>query len=1254
MVSENGGQKQRELEEDPNVCKERGNEEFKNGFWDEALVWYTKAIKNGEKHKDLPVFYKNRAATYLKLENYTKALDDCTKSLEGCPNDPKALFRRFQALEGLERFEESYRDLRAIHTQDPNNKTIKPHLERMHAIVQERSRQRAQTSNKVTQMFQIAFDLAAAKEKREQAMNNIVVLARETAGAEVMMKEGLVHQIGKLLKVEKNNDIVTNAIRAIDQVCTKSEDRTKTVIKELGIPWFLQILDSNLEDRVSVAQHCMQTVLNSCTGMENKDDSKPVKELVEGNKQLIDTLLTCLVYSITERTITGFARDAIMELIIRNVHYKTIDWAERLVEMKGLFRLMEVCSELEEYKYESAMNITPSSRTIATVCLARIYENMYYDAARQRFLEQIEDFVKDKLLTPDHESKVRVTVALTSLLTGPLDVGNSMLSKEGVLQMILAMAQSDVLLEQKVAVECIIAAASKKDKAKGLAQSGAEILKKLYTCKNEEIRVRALVGLCKMGSVGGLDASIRPFADGSTKKLAEACRKFLVKPGKDKDVRKFAAEGLSYLTLDADVKEKLIEDRAAIQGLIELAKTGDQSALYGVVTTLVNLVNAYEKQEILPELVELAKFAKHHIPEEHELDDPDFVSGRIIVLANEGVTSGLVALCKTESENSKEMIARVFNALCSEQEVRGKVVQQGGAKDCNSLENFEALMALCNLASMNESTRQRIIKEQGISKVETYMAEDHLMLQRAATQVMCNMVQSPEVVKMHEKENDRVKFLALLTMEEDEETALASSGALAYLTAVSEKCCEKMFSPNSWMEIFQTLIANPCPEVQYRGMVIVLNVISANKTLAERICDTELLRMIYGATQLNDEKRAKGDRNGPQDPQGLIELAKTGDQSALYGVVTTLVNLVNAYEKQEILPELVELAKFAKHHIPEEHELDDPDFVSGRIIVLANEGVTSGLVALCKTESENSKEMIARVFNALCSEQEVRGKVVQQGGAKVLLPLSLNGTANGKRHAAQALSRIGITINPEVAFPGQRNLEVVRPLLNQLHPDCNSSKISEALMALCNLASMNESTRQRIIKEQGISKVETYMAEDHLMLQRAATQVMCNMVQSPEVVKMHEKENDRVKFLALLTMEEDEETALASSGALAYLTAVSEKCCEKMFSPNSWMEIFQTLIANPCPEVQYRGMVIVLNVISANKTLAERICDTELLRMIYGATQLNDEKRAKAIETAHKILKVAEENRLIEENKDADLAPDVFKEQSATIEEIDE
>ena len=431
----------------------------------------------------------------------------------------------------MERYEEAYRDLRQIWNLDPNNKTIKPSLERLHAIVNERVRQNQQTVTKVTKMFELAFNIEEEKTKREQAMSNIVVLAREKAGADVMIKEGLVMKVGRLLKMEKNNEIIVNAIRAIDEVCIKSEERTKMVIKELGIPWFLTIIDSKNEDRVGAGQHCMQTVLNSLSGMENKEESVPNKELVERNKQTIETLLSCLLFSTTERTITGEARDAILELLIRNAHYRTLDWAEKLVDQKGLFRLMEVCSELEEYKYESAMNITASSRTIASVCLARIYENMYYDAARQKFTEQINEYVKDKLLSPDLESKVRVTVAITQLLLGPLDCGNSIISREGIMEMIIMMATTDDLLQQKVACECLLAAASKKDKAKALLNHGVDVLKKLYASKNEEIRVRALVGLCKLGSSGGLDASIRPFADGSTTKMADACRRFLIKPG---------------------------------------------------------------------------------------------------------------------------------------------------------------------------------------------------------------------------------------------------------------------------------------------------------------------------------------------------------------------------------------------------------------------------------------------------------------------------------------------------------------------------------------------------------------------------------------------------------------------------------------------------------------------------------------------------------------------------------------------------
>lgn len=99
--------------------------------------------------------------------------------------------------------------------------------------------------------------------------------------------------------------------------------------------------------------------------------------------------------------------------------------------------------------------------------------------------------------------------------------------------------------------------------------------------------------------------------------LAESCRKYLVNPTKDFDLRRWAAEGLAYITMDADVKESLVADRAALKSLVELGKTGDQNVIYGVVSVLANLVNAYEKPEVVPEMKELAQFAKQHVPVEH-------------------------------------------------------------------------------------------------------------------------------------------------------------------------------------------------------------------------------------------------------------------------------------------------------------------------------------------------------------------------------------------------------------------------------------------------------------------------------------------------------------------------------------------------------------------------------------------------------------------------------------------------------------
>ncbi|XP_057657104.1 protein unc-45 homolog B [Diorhabda carinulata] len=892
-----------ENENQAETFKEEGNVAFKNGDWETAIILYTKAINiTNEETRNLSIYLKNRAAAYLKIEKYEAALNDCDKSLKIVTTDPKALFRRCQALEALQRYEEAYRDATQIFKDDPTNKTIQPILQRLFKIVQERARQNELLSSKLESMLKIAFDLSETIEKRETAMNNLLVLARQSSGAELMMKSTIVQQVKNLIKVDKNRVITTAGIRIIGELCKHNETRTKKVLEIVGLPWFLEILDSEDANRVNVVEHCMQTIINAFSGMENKRDTKPKKELIDRNKKQIDTLLTCLVYALNNRLISGLARDALIELIMRNINYDQLSWAEQLVNIGGVERLMECASELEEYKYESSMNITSSTRTVAAVCLGRIYENMYYDALKEKFREKIENFIKDKLLTPDIESKVRVTVALTALLRGPLDVGNAFIGKEGIMEMILVMANTEDELQQKVACECIIAAASKADKAKAIISQGINILKQLYKSKNDHIRIRALVGLCKLGSSGGTDASLKPFAEGSSLKLAEACRRFLLHPGKDNDIRKWAAEGLSYLTLDAEVKEKLIEDKPALQALVELAKTGDQSVLFGVITTLVNLCNAYDKQEVIPEMLELAKFAKQHIPEEHELDDPDFVTKRILILGHANVTTALVSLAKTESDHSKELIARVFNAMCSEQELRGVVVAQGGSKallslalngtekgkrqaaqalarigitmnpeiafpgqkslevirpllnllhpDCTGLENFEALMALCNMAQVSETARIRIIKEGGFGKIEQYMFEDHQQISRAAVQCMCNMTQSEEVIKMFEGENDRVKFAVALCLDEDKDTAMAAAGMLAIITGASKKCCEKVFDSKNWLDCLHCLLANPSLDMQYRGVCVTYNILSSSKEVAEKLIQTDVLEILMALSKL--------------------------------------------------------------------------------------------------------------------------------------------------------------------------------------------------------------------------------------------------------------------------------------------------------------------------------------------------------------------------------------------------------------------
>uniref|UniRef100_A0A2K6LQW7 Protein unc-45 homolog B n=1 Tax=Rhinopithecus bieti TaxID=61621 RepID=A0A2K6LQW7_RHIBE len=245
--------------------------------------------------------------------------------------------------------------------------------------------------------------------------------------------------------------------------------------------------------------------------------------------------------------------------------------------------------------------------------------------------------------------------------------------------------------------------------------------------------------------------------------------------------------------------------------------TSDKTILYSVATTLVNCTNSYDVKEVIPELVQLAKFSKQHVPEEHPKDKKDFIDMRVKRLLKAGVISALACMVKADSailtDQTKELLAR-----------------------------------------------QKIFKERALPDIENYMFENHDQLRQAATECMCNMVLHKEVQERFLADgNDRLKLVVLLCGEDDDKVQNAAAGALAMLTAAHKKLCFKMTQVTTqWLEILQRLCLHDQLSVQHRGLVIAYNLLAADAELAKKLVESELLEILtVVGKQEPDEKKAE-------------------------------------------------------------------------------------------------------------------------------------------------------------------------------------------------------------------------------------------------------------------------------------------------------------------------------------------------------------------------------------------------------------
>ncbi|KZT73345.1 ARM repeat-containing protein [Daedalea quercina L-15889] len=339
---------------------------------------------------------------------------------------------------------------------------------------------------------------------------------------------------------------------------------------------------------------------------------------------------------------------------------------------------------------------------------------------------------------------------------------------------------------------------------------------------------------------------------------------------------------------------------------------------------------------------------------------------------------------------------------------------------------------------------------------------------------------------------------------------------------------------------------------------------STNPTIKESMAnDTPVLSRLFSIIP-----RRKSGIPSSQSPEDIA-------QSPLYGVVVIIFNLCSY--RPRLTDEQAQIAKLRRMaNAPsdgaaateESDPLDDDAHVKVRARKLVQAGALDALAAAVRAADSPAVRLTAgRAFLHIAEDKENRGMILQAGGSKALMLIIQSILPTQKPTARsseaphleprdiepiQALAKLAITSAPVQVFgPNEGALfDAIRPLaLMLVHPTSNLLQRFEALMALTNLASQGGEVAERISRAEGLlNKVELLVLEDHVLVRRAATELVCNLVGGCEDVynkfggQKTPTSKSKLQVLIALCDVDDLQTRLAASGAVATLTTSPDAC----------------------------------------------------------------------------------------------------------------
>jgi hypothetical protein len=562
------------------AAKEAGNALHKAENYTDAIAEYKKGVKLCKAAPDvegnaavLVACYKNIAFGYLKLTKWTDCIDWSTKALDKAPADTKALFRRAQAYWGRQAIipnpkeriadtSKAFEDVAKVTKLDPKNKAA---VQLAHKVMVElKGQQSAATSSAgiSRDVLDRALTGKTAKETKDGS-EAVAAFSQSATGAMELFRKGAATRLIPLLE-STDPEVVVAVLHAY---CNMSKHPMQALALFAALTNDSTKLTSLFNSRnvkiVRTSVMLLNMMIEACS-----DEAASTPQFQEALTKMLGYLIALLPH----RSIIKEARDSTISAIVSNVD--RTDVGKRFVDLGGVKALLIVASCArsplhaadDESSPETGIDVSPEARMQVSVALQKIWEATLSNKPDPKMLkpknkkrepyERMQaECVRHLVWSPDPNQNIQTCYMLTAIIQGVIELANEILDSEGVIEHIMKMCASSNLEAQCAAAEALSHAASDKKRSKSIMDNGFTILKGMYGKElPDPIRVRALCGLCKLGSHGANTSNMKSFADGAVINLAKKIRPFIIDDDKPEDCKKWASEGLAFLTLDADVK----------------------------------------------------------------------------------------------------------------------------------------------------------------------------------------------------------------------------------------------------------------------------------------------------------------------------------------------------------------------------------------------------------------------------------------------------------------------------------------------------------------------------------------------------------------------------------------------------------------------------------------------------------------------------------------------------------------------------